>query len=75
MQHLLILVVTCRVGANQGETSLNIDTITEAKIGNEYRNNENEETLNILNIIKSNVEHESKDINRINAQVEHSSEV
>ena len=75
MKHLLILVVTCRVGASQGETSSNTDTITEAKIGNEYKKNEDEETLNILNIIKSNVEHESKDINRINAQVEHSSEV
>ena len=75
MLHLLILVVTCRVGASQGETSSNIDTISEAKIGNEYRNNENAETLNILNLIKRNVEHESRNINKTNAQNGNSSEV
>ena len=67
MLHLLILVVTCRVGSSQGETSPNIDTVREVNIGNEYQNSEEEETLNYLNKIEKNVEHQ--------AQIGNSSEV
>ena len=76
MLQLLILAVTFRAGASQGGTSVNIDTVTEGNIGNEYAFREEVETLNIN---ENHVEHKSDkgldDINIVNAKVGNNSEV
>ena len=76
MLHLLLLVVIFRAGASQGGTSVNIDTVTQGKIGNEYAIREEVETLNIN---ENNVEHKSDkgldDINIVNVELGNNSEV